>query len=193
MALSTPSERSLGDAAERIPVMRLGYSDPALPGEPLAIAMMKMIVALAASVAALDGVRAASAFWIQFSPTPFRGVGTGWQPGTWSMVAGLGLESVLGLASGSTIAGAVQFFRQGPAARRLLLWGAAGSLTASIASFVLSLATYSLLQASGHDVRSAFILAVWRVRWVLGPMVPLLLLLLTLIRPETKRWLSREP
>ena len=224
MALSTPSEPVLADAAESIPVLRLGYSDPAVPGETLAVALMKTIVAMAAAVAAMDLVRAASVFWIQFSPTPMRGVGTGWQPGTWPFVAGLGLEGVLFVASVptvagavqffrrrplartlllwgaagslaasvSTVAGAVQFFRRRPLARNLLLWGATGSLAASVASFALSLVTYSLTKASGYDMRSAFILAVWRVHWVLGPMVPLLLLLLTLIRPEIKRWLSRQ-
>jgi hypothetical protein len=181
MALSTPSEPVLADAAESIPVLRLGYSDPAVPGETLAVALMKTIVAMAAAVAAMDLVRAASVFWIQFSPTPMRGVGTGWQPGTWALVAGLALEGILCLASVSIVAGAVQFFRRRPRARNLLLWGAAGSLV-----------TYSLTKASGYDMRSAFILAVWRVRWVLGPMVPLLLLFLTLIRPEIKRWLSRQ-
>ena len=192
MALSTPSEPVLADAAESIPVLRLGYSDPAVPGETLAVALMKTIVAMAAAVAAMDLVRAASVFWIQFSPTPMRGVGTGWQPGTWALMAGLALEGILCLASVSTVAGAVQFFRRRPLARNLLLWGATGSLAASVASFALSLVTYSLMKASGYDMRSAFILAVWRVHWVLGPMVPLLLLLLTLIRPEIKRWLSRE-
>src|SRR2546423_1375786 len=164
----------------------LAYPTSNDPGEPVAVMLMEMVVSLAGVMAALDLFRAASSFWIQFSPTPFRGVGTSWGPGSRQMVIGLTLEAVIGASAAFVLAGAVQFFRRRRAAGRLLVWGASVSIGAAVASFAFSLVAFSVLQSAGYDTRSAIILAGWRVRWVLGPMVPPLLLLFSLHRPEIR-------
>jgi hypothetical protein len=191
-----------------VPVATLAYSRAEEAREPF-IFLMKLVVGLAGLTAALDLFRAASSFWIQYSPTPFKGVGTGWARGSVQALIGMTTEVLIGLSATLVVAGAVQFFRRRAVARRLLLavqffrrrvvarrlllWGAVASLVASVFSFAFSLATYSLMQSAGNELRSAMVLTVWRVRWLLGPMMPALLLLLVLPRPEVRRWLSGEP
>jgi hypothetical protein len=175
-----------------VPVVALPYSREEDPRESF-VFLLKLVVGLAAGTAVLDLFRAASSFWIQFSPTPFKGVGTGWPRGSVQALIGMTTEVLIGLSAALVVAGAVQFFRRRGGARRLLLWGAIGSLAASVVSFAFSLISYSLMQSAGNELRSAMVLAVWRVRWVLGPMIPTLLLLLALARPEVRRWLEGEP
>jgi hypothetical protein len=175
-----------------VPVAALLYSRPGEPHDAF-LFLMKLVVGLAGVMALLDLFRAASSFWIQLSPTPFRGVGTGWNHGSWQAAVGLTSEAAIGVSAALVIAGAVQFLRRRAGARRLLLWGAVGLVGASVASLALSLMQYSILQSAGNDPRSAVILVGWRVRLVLGQMMPALLLLLTLPRPEVRRWLADVP
>src|SRR4051794_27591540 len=110
-----------------VPIVALPYSRSAEPRESF-LFLMKLIVGLAGLMAALDLFRAASSFWIQFSPTPFRGVGTGWNHGSWQAAVGLTIESAVGVSAALVVAGAVQFLRRRGGARRLLLWGVVGSI-----------------------------------------------------------------
>jgi hypothetical protein len=169
-------------------VAPLPYS--AAAEEAVGVVLLKAVVLLAAVMAALGVLRAATAFWIQFSPTAFRGVGTGWTRGTWQAVFGLALEAVFGAFNAMIVFGAAAYFRRRRPARFLLLWGAAGVVTTAAASFTLSLITYDLLQSAGNDLRSAIVLSAWRVNWFLGPLTPALLLLLALTRRDVKRWLA---
>jgi hypothetical protein len=177
--------------AVAVPVAALAYSPAEEPRESF-LFLMKLVVAVVAFMSVLDLFRTASIFWIHFSPTPFKGVGTGWGRGSTEAVIGLATEAAVGVSATLLALGAVQFFRRRGGARRLLLWGAVASLAASVASFALSLLVVPLMRSAGNELRSAIVLTVWRVRWVLGPMMPTLLLLLALPRPEVRRWLLGE-
>src|SRR5687768_12561242 len=170
------------------PVAALPYSTDA--GESVAAVAMKGLVVAAAVLSGFGVLGAASLLWIHFSPTRFQGVGTGWQPGSWQAALGVGMRVLGGAAHAAVIGGAVAYLQRSPAARRLLWWGGAVAVVVELASFAVTMISFPLLSMSGGEVRSAIVMTVWRVQWMVGPLVPHVLLLLLLGRADVRRWLA---
>ena len=176
-------------AAEPAPVPALAYSSD--PPDSVASTVLTLVVGAAALAAALTLVHSLSGLWVQFSRTPFRGVG-GFQRGTWEAVVGPLVLGCTVLGDAVLLAGTALFFRRGRAARAALMWGAAFVVAGGIGTFLMQMVSQSVLRNAGFELRSAVVLTLWRVQWTFMPVALPTLLLVVMARGEVRRWMRYQ-
>ena len=174
-------------SAQPLSVQPLSYTGDLT--EPLGWVVLKLLVLVAALSALMGFLHSASALWVHVTPKPFPNVGT-WPRGTWMWVAGPVALALGSVCNGLVLAGVAAFFRRWRGARLLLVLGAAGVIAASMAMLAMEQAQQSALRSAGYDIRSATVIALWRVQWVVGPLALPLLLILVMSRAEVKRWMA---